>query len=218
MTKALPQPAEKPLNNRQLAFARELGIAMARGDRDFTAAYAAAGYAADRGNAARLAADPRIKAIVDKACEEAARLNGLHIGYLQGKALELLHATPTAILRKIAKFMKSETIGEGDNMIVRFVLRDDLTDAETAELDAAAWPLSKLKIDTNGVIALDLPDKKAIIEMLAKQLGVGKDNGGDVNVSVTLESLVAQSMQSRPDEPMETRSRPAASTSRRVTV
>lgn len=199
MTQELSQPAEKPLNTRQLAFARELGIAMARGDRNFTAAYTAAGYSADRGNAARLAADPRIKAIADKACEDAARLNGLHIGYLQGKALELLHATPTAILRKIAKFLKVDIIGEGEHMIVRHVLRDDLTEAEMAELDAAAWPLSKLKVDKDGVIAIDLPDKKGIIEMLAKQLGVGKDEN-NVNVDVTLETLVAQSMHTKERE------------------
>ena len=74
---------------------------MARGDRDFTAAYAAAGYAPNRGNAARLAADPRVRAIAEKACEDALRLAGIHIGYLQAKALELLHASPTKIHRTI---------------------------------------------------------------------------------------------------------------------
>ena len=66
-----------------------------------------------------------------------------------------------------------------------------------AELDIATWPLSEFKIDKDGIIAIKLPDKKGIIEMLAKQLGVGKEDN-QMNVAVTLEQLVAQSL--RPKE------------------
>lgn len=197
MTNELPKPEEKPLNARQLAFARELGVAMAKGDRDFTRAYQSAGYAADRGNAARLASDPRVKAIADRACEEAARLNGLHIGYLQAKAMQLLDATATAIYREIGRFIEVVRDVEGNPVSVHF--RQNLSPAECAELDAATWALSDLKIDKDGVVAIKLPDKKALIEMLAKQLGVGKDDHS-VNVDVTLEALVAQSMQTKERE------------------
>jgi hypothetical protein len=46
-----------------------------------TKAYQAAGYAPDRGNAARLAADPRVKAVADEAVSEALERNGLRVEY-----------------------------------------------------------------------------------------------------------------------------------------
>lgn len=198
MTQAdLAPQQEVPLNPRQLAFARYLGIAIAKGGRDteLVEAYVSAGYAADRGNARRLAADPRIRAIADEACAAELRIAGLRIEYLQGKALELLHATPTKVFRQISKFIATEQYGEGENLIVRFKLRDDLTPEEEAELDSAAWPLTEFKIDKDGIIAIKLPDKKALIEMLGKQLGVGRDDNS-TNVNLSLESLVVASMQS----------------------
>jgi len=186
---------DEPLNQRQLAFARELGVALAQGGRDaeILKAYQAAGYASDRGNARRLAADPRVKAIALKECREALERAGLHIEYLQAKALEMLQSSPTKVFRAISKFVKVEEYGSGDNLLVRFRLRDDLSPDEEAELDSAAWPLSEFKIDQNGMIAIKLPDKKAIIEMLSKQLGVGKDDN-QVNVGISLEQLVGASM------------------------
>ena len=144
-------------------------------DDDLVKAYEAAGYAPDRGNARRLAADPRVKVIADEACAEALRLAGLHIGYLQAKALELLHTSPTKLYHAIAKCLDDD--GK---------LRGDLSEDERAELDAATWPLSKLKC---GDISIEIADKKSIIEMLAKQLGVGKDEAvalnNDVFIKVT---------------------------------
>lgn len=187
------KPQEKPLNRQQLAFARELGVAIAKGGRDddLVVAYKAAGYAPDRGNARRLAADPRVKKIADEACQESLRLAGLHIGYLQAKALELLHASPTAIHRTIARFIEVIENDEGEAVFVRF--RKDLTPEELTELDAVTWPLSEFKIDKDCVVTVKLPDKKALIEMLAKQLGHGKDDPANVNVDVTLEQMIAAS-------------------------
>jgi hypothetical protein len=195
MTQAIEAPSNEPLNMRQLAFARELGVALAAGGRDaeILKAYEAAGYSSDRGNARRLAADPRVKAIALTECRAALERAGLHIEYLQSKALEILGASPTKVFRSISKFIAVERYGTGENEIVRFRLRDDLTPDEESELDSAAWPLSEFKIDQNGMITIKLPDKKAIIEMLAKQLGVGKDDNS-VNVSMSLENLVAASM------------------------
>jgi hypothetical protein len=174
-----------PLNMRQLAFARELGVARAAGGRDddLVKAYAAAGYKPDRGNARRLAADPRIKAIADEACKEALELAGLHIQYLQAKALELLHASPTKIFRAVQLYQAA----------MRERVAPEAMAAIEAELDAITWPLNEFKIDKDGVVAIKLPDRKGIIEMLAKQLGVGKDDSS-VNVGVTLEALVGASM------------------------
>jgi hypothetical protein len=198
---AVQEPAATPpLNPRQRAFARELGIAIAKGGRDddLVDAYAAAGYSRDRGNARRLAADPRVKAIADEACAEALRLAGLHIGYLQAKALELLHASPTRIHREIAKCLEVQVFGEGTKFQeVRFRLKDQLSPEEEAALDAATWPLSEFKIDKDGVISIKVPQKDSIINMLAKQLGVGKDEAGDVNLNVGLEALVMQAVQHR---------------------
>jgi hypothetical protein len=196
MNKLTPHDSrEKPLNPRQIAFARALALATARGDRDFTAAYAEAGYAADRGNAARLAADPRIKAIADEQLRDALERNGLKVEYLQAKALELLHTSPTEVHRVITRFLIAEEHGDGEHAVVRFRLRDDLSDEDRRLLDRATWPLTEFKIDKDGIVAIKVPDKKAIIEMLCKQLGVGKDEG--VNVAVSLETLIAQSMQPR---------------------
>ncbi len=190
-----------PLNARQQVFARELGLAIAKGGRDddLVEAYAAAGYSPNRGNARRLAADPRIRSIADKACEDALRLAGLHIGYLQAKALELLHANPLRIHRNLARFMTAEVYGEDPNTVVRLQMRADLSPDEEALLDSVTWPLSKFKIDKDGVISLELPDKKGIIEMLAKQLGVGREESGDVNVNIGLEALVMQSLTQQKD-------------------
>jgi hypothetical protein len=197
---AAPQQDQKPLSWRQRTFARELGLAVAAGGRDdeLVKAYVAAGYAPDRGNARRLAADPRVKSIADEACAEALRLAGLHIGYLQAKALELLHASPTRIHRELAKTLQADEYGSGEHTVLRFSTKD-LTPEEEAALDTITWPLSKLKIDKDGIISIELPDKKGIIEMLAKQLGVGKDEAGDVNVNVGLEALVTQSLQVKED-------------------
>jgi hypothetical protein len=184
MSQELEPVAEKPLNPRQRAFARELGVAIAEGKRDFTEPYAKAGFSAHRGNASRLAADPRIKAVVDEVCAEQLRLAGLHIGYLQAKALELLHASPTAIHRHISKFMTCDMEMTEKGPIYHPRLRDNMTAEECAELDAATWALSKFKINEKGVIEIDIPDKKSLIEMLAKQLGVGKDDPANVNVGV----------------------------------
>jgi hypothetical protein len=189
------QEREEPLNPRQIAFARALALAIARGDRDFTAAYAEAGYAPNRGNAARLAADPRIKAIADEQLRDALERNGLKVEYLQAKALELLHTSPTEVHRVITRFLIAEEHGGGEHAVVRFRLRDDLSDDDRRLLDRATWPLTEFKIDKDGIVAIKVPDKKAIIEMLCKQLGVGKDEG--VNVAVSLETLIAQSMQPR---------------------
>jgi hypothetical protein len=178
---------EKPLNPRQLAFARELALAIANGDRDFTRAYEAAGYVPDRGNAARLAADPRVKAIADSACREALERNGLYVEYLQAKALELLHVSPTEVYREITRCMTTEQIGE----VVRFRLRDDLTDEEKRQLDRMTWPLTEFKIDKDGIVSIKVPDKKAIIEMLCKQFGVGEDDG---SVNVAVETLVSETI------------------------
>jgi hypothetical protein len=191
MTLDVESASEAPLNPRQKAFARELGIAMARGDRDFTKAFAAAGYAPDRGNAARLAADPRVKAIAEKACEEALRLAGLHIGYLQAKALELLHASATKIFRSIKAHQALHSPSITPEQMAGF----------DAALDEITWPLSEFKIDKDGVIAVKLPDKKSIIEMLAKQLGVGKDDSETtVNSGAVYNVFTGVS---RPDQPRE---------------
>jgi hypothetical protein len=189
---------EQPLNPRQIAFARHLALAIAGGDRDFTQAYAEAGYAPNRGNAARLAADPRIKSIAEAQCRDALERNGLKVEYLQAKALELLHTSPTEVHRVISRFLVAENHGDGENPIVRFRLRDDLSDEDRRMLDRATWPLTEFKIDKDGIVAIKVPDKKAIIEMLCKQLGVGKDES--VNVAVSLEALIAQSMQPRDEQ------------------
>lgn len=181
MTQAIETPSNEPLNMRQLAFARELGVALAAGGRDaeILKAYEAAGYSSDRGNARRLAADPRVKAIALTECRAALERAGLHIEYLQAKALEMLHLSPVAIHRAILKCLDDDG-----------TWRDDLTPAEIAELERATWALSKLKI---GDLHIEIADKKALVEMLAKQLGVGKDDNS-VNVSMSLENLVAASM------------------------
>src|SRR5690242_5216256 len=140
MSPTEPKREQKPLNARQKAFARELGVALARGDRDFTAAYAAAGYAPNRGNAARLAADLQIRALAEKACEEQLRLAGLHIGYLQAKALELLHASTTKIHRAISAAMTADIEETKHGPVAHPRLRRDLTEEEEAELDALTWP------------------------------------------------------------------------------
>jgi hypothetical protein len=175
-----------PLSAKQRLFARELGVAIAQGGRDehLVKAYQSAGYAPHRGNARRLAADPRVRAIADEACAEALRLAGLHIGYLQAKALEMLHLSPARVLLAVRKCLDDEG-----------VLRRDLAEQEIANLEAATWALSKLRI---GDVNVEIGDKKSIIEMLAKQLGVGKDNS-TTTVEVSLEQLIAQSM--RPFDP-----------------
>lgn len=152
-------PAVEPLNRKQIAFAERLGIAWAEGKRNFEDIYEEVGYKRHRGNSARLAADPRVIDIAQKACAEANRLNGLYIGYLQAKALSMLEANALVIHQKIAEFAS------------RKVDAPSLTPEQQANLEAVTWPLSKFKIDKDGVISVELPDKKGLIEMLAKMLG-----------------------------------------------
>jgi hypothetical protein len=186
-----PELPEKPLNRQQKAFARELGVVFAGGGKngDILAAYEKAGYAPDYRNAVRLASDPRIRELAETACKEALRLSGLHIGYLQAKALELLHASPTAIHRRISKFMTTDIEQTEQGSVSHPRLRSDMTPEECAELDAATWSLSKFKINEKGVLDIEVPDKKAIIDMLSKQLGVGKEET-NVNVAVGVRFVI----------------------------
>ncbi|MES2671603.1 MAG: terminase small subunit [Pseudomonadota bacterium] len=69
------EAVQKPLNPRQRQFALEL----ATGEKPLDA-QEKAGFKPHRGNAARLAADPRVQAIVETAGMEAARLAGVHLG------------------------------------------------------------------------------------------------------------------------------------------
>ena len=189
----------EPLNPRQMAFARYLGIAIAKGgtDRELVEAYKEAGYSGEnyehaRGNARRLAADPRVKAIAEKACQDELEVIGLRIGYLQGKALEMLHASPTKIYRVIQLYeaaKRKHGVGE--------VIPEELAELEEL-LDKTTWPLNEFKIDKDGIISIKLPDKKGLIEMLAKQLGHGKDDSS-VNIGLTLEQIIAQSMTAKED-------------------
>ncbi len=64
-----------PLNPRQRHFAELLAIGT-----DKQIAYEAAGFKAHRGNAARLAADPRVLAVMETAAMVAARLCGVSLG------------------------------------------------------------------------------------------------------------------------------------------
>lgn len=148
-------PEKEPLNRKQIAFAERLGIAWAEGKRNFEDIYEEVGYKRHRGNSARLASDPRVIEIAQRACAEANRLNGLYIGYLQAKALSMLEANALVIHQTIATLRKSP----------------DITPEQQAHLEAVTWPLSKFKIDKDGVISVELPDKKGVIEMLAKMLG-----------------------------------------------
>ncbi len=152
-------PEKEPLNRKQIAFAERLGIAWAEGKRNFEDIYEEVGYKRHRGNSARLAADPRVIEIAQKACGEANRLNGLYIGYLQAKALSMLEANALVIHAKIRE------------AVIKDLAHEEWTPAQRAELEAVTWPLSKFKIDKDGVISVELPDKKGVIEMLAKMLG-----------------------------------------------
>src|SRR5882672_2768559 len=153
-------PEKEPLNRKQIAFAERLGIAWAEGKRNFEDIYEEVGYKRHRGNSARLASDPRVIEIAQRACAEANRLNGLYIGYLQAKALSMLEANAFSIHRKLLEVRLNDSRGMGV-----------LTPEQEAELEAVTWPLSKFKIDKDGVISVELPDKKGVIEMLAKMLG-----------------------------------------------
>lgn len=187
----LEQPREKPLNPRQVAFARELGIARAEGKRDYTAEYAKVGFKPNRGNAARLASDPRVKAIADQMAQSALEAAGLHISYLQAKSMQLLDTSIGAIFLSIRDYMDEEVvIQEGKEPAVVYRLKYNLTDEERADFEAKTWALSDFKIDDKGVISLKLPDKKGIIEMLAKQLGVGLDSRGNTNLNVAGNAVI----------------------------
>lgn len=156
-------PQHKPLNSRQKSFARELGIAMAEGKRDFTEVYIRVGYSPGkgaRGNASRLAHDPQVQAIADEVAHEAVRLSGLHLAYLQAKGLQLLHANVFELHKAIC-----EAVGiDGETGKVTFV---PLSPEREAELIAATFPLSELKL---GQIAVRLTDKRSVLETLLKTM------------------------------------------------
>jgi len=75
MSQAAPLTAAKPLNYRQRRFAEELAVCS-----NAIEAQAKAGFKPHRGNAARLAADPRVQAVVETAAMQAAKLAGVHLG------------------------------------------------------------------------------------------------------------------------------------------
>lgn len=155
----MSQPAAKPLNPKQKAFARELGVALASGDRTFEGAYVKAGYRRNRGNAARLATDPRVRIIADEAAAEALKHSGLHLAYLQAKLLEMVHANVYDVHRKVAMALRRP---EGE-----------MTLAEEAALLAATWPLSEMAVDKDGALRVKLPDKKQLIETVLKTMPGG---------------------------------------------
>jgi hypothetical protein len=154
-----------PLSARQSAFACELGIELAEGRRNFTAAYIRAGYTAGpaaRGNAARLARDPRIWEVVDKVAREAVRLSGVHLAYLQAKALQLLETNVLDVHRRVAESMEYDPESE-------MVRPRDLTAEQKAELYAATWAMSEVRT-SDGLIAVKIPDKRGTLELLLKTI------------------------------------------------
>lgn len=164
--------AARPLNPRQKKFGVELGVALAGGDRNFAAAYAKAGYKSDRGNAARLAADPRVKAVADEVAQEAVRLSGLHLAYLQAKGLQLLEANVLQLQRRVVGAL------ERDQATGMLRHKDLAPDDETA-LFASTWALSEIKIDADGAATFKIPDKKGVIEMLFKTMPQHAARDGD---------------------------------------
>lgn len=152
----MSQRAVKPLNPKQKAFGRELGIAIASGDRNFEQAYVKAGYRRNRGNAARLAGDQRVRAIADDVAAEALKHAGLHLGYLQAKLLEMVHSNVYDVHRKVSAALRRP---EGE-----------MTPEEETALMSATWPMSEMAIDKDGGLRIKLPDKKSVIETLFKTL------------------------------------------------
>lgn len=146
---------QKPLNERQKRFGRELGLALAAGER-LEDAYEKAGFRRHRGNAYRLASDPRIQKIADDVAEEALKLNGLHLAYLQAKML------------KMFQMNASHTLFER----VRGRLRvKDLTDEKVVPFDAS-WAVTKFKFDgeTGELTDIEVPDKNTIFNTLIKTM------------------------------------------------
>jgi len=129
---------QQPLNPRQKAFARELGVAWANGKRDFSEAYEAAGYKRDRGNAARLAKDPRVEAIANQVAAEAVKLAGVNLAYLQAKLLLVAQADPLSV------------VGQDEDGTLKAKTLDELTSTERAAI-------SEMKIE-DGKVTLKTTD------------------------------------------------------------
>jgi hypothetical protein len=153
----------EPLNARQRAFGRELGIAWADGRRDFSDAYAKAGYKPHRGNAARLADDPRVQKIAEEVASIAVKLSGVNLAYLQASALKLLEANVVELHRIIGDVLIFDR--EAGAYRVK-----ELTDEQRAQLERQAWAMSKLKL---GDVTVEITDKRSIIETLLKTVPNG---------------------------------------------
>jgi hypothetical protein len=173
MSPKLSKPESRPLNPRQRAFARELGIELAQGKRSFEDAYERAGFRRHRGNAARLAANDQVRAIAEQECTKALRLAGVHIGYLQAKALQLLECNALQIRRAL--------VMNGLDRDPKTGLLSDrvLTEEQELQLYSDTWAASEVKISADGSVTVKVPDKKGVIEMLAKMLGSMPDPTAD---------------------------------------
>jgi len=165
-------PGSAPLRNtvhEKLARERAAGASMAE-------AWRAIGRDPANGNQSRTFARPEIQARVEYLRAEFNRMAGISLAALQARLLRIADAN-------IVEFFETDPAG-------RLHLRDltKLSSSVTA-------PISELQVDVDGAVKIKTPDKLHAIDSLLKTIGGFVPEQHEH--SVTLEALVAQSMEMR---------------------
>ena len=157
-------------NQRYELFAQSLAKGMSA-----TAAYVAAGYAKNDGNAGRLNRSEQVRARVQELLEVAAEQSGVTVKRIVDE------------LAKIA-FANSSDFFEWDQTGVRIKASAELT----ADQKAAVSEVQETRSKGTGenTIKVKLSDKQAALEKLGRHLGMFKDQS-PVDLAVTFAQSVA---------------------------
>jgi hypothetical protein len=164
-----PAPGSSPLKNpmhERLAREHAAGASMAE-------AWRAVGR--DPGNQSRTFRRPNIRARIEYLRGEFNRMSGISLAALQMRLLQIADAN-------VVRFFEADENG-------RLRLRD-----LTTLPSAVTAPIAELRVEADGAVKLKCADKLHAIDSLIKSVG-GFVSDNAVNVSVSWETVIAQSMQ-----------------------
>jgi hypothetical protein len=164
------QPGSSPLKNpehEKLAREHAAGASMAE-------AWRAVGRDPALGNQSRTFRRPNIQARVEYLRGEFNRMAGISLAALQARLLRIADAN-------VVSYFEADEHG-------RLRLRD-----LTALPSAVTAPIAELRVEADGAVKLKTADKLHAIDSLLKTVN-GFAPEDTVNVAVSLETLIAQSM------------------------
>lgn len=153
------------------------------------AAYVAAGYQDDDGNASKLAAQPEIRSRVQEITGAAAERAGVTAERVIAELAKIAFADIRNVVTWRPEVGLVEGLGEGDAPST--VLMSRVTVLDSGELSQeTASAVAEVSQGASGSLKVKMHDKTAALEKLGRHLGIFKDrvehsgpNGGPIQIT-----------------------------------